>query len=242
MTDPVAGAKQALAEYYAAAAADYDALHIDPRDEHAKALGWLAAMIGQYAFTSVLDVGSGTGRALFYLKDRPGLELKGVEPSQALREIAYAKGLAETQLVAGDALALEFVDNSIDVVCAFGILHHIEDHRRAVAEMCRVARRAVFISDANNFGQGSFKSRAMKQILNALGLWRICDYIRTGFRGYHFSEGDGVYYSYSIHDDVLSLRSKFPDVYYMSTRPSGPDLYRAAQTLAVFATREDKHG
>ena len=219
--------------------AHYDRLHVDPRDEHAKALGWLGVIIDQYAFQSLLDVGSGTGRALLYLKDRPRLELKGIEPSQTMREIGYSKGLSECQLAAGDALSLAFDDNSFDIVCSFGVLHHIADHRRAVSEMCRVARRAVFISDANNFGQGKFASRIIKQMLNAVGVWKIFDYIRTGFKGYHYSEGDGVFYSYSIHGDVPLLRLKFPHVYYLSTKPSGPDLFRSASTLAVFATLDN---
>jgi len=239
MTNDTAGSKQTQAQYYASTGAHYDRLHVDPKDEHAKALGWLAALIEQYAFQSVLDVGSGTGRALLYLKDRPGLELKGVEPSQAMREIGYSKGLTESQLMAGDALSLAFADDSVDIVCSFGVLHHIEDHRRAVSEMRRVARRAVFISDANNFGQGSFVNRTTKQIINMFGLWKVFDYVRTGFKGYHYSEGDGVFYSYSMYEDVPILRLKFPDVYYMSTRPSGSNLYRSAQTLAMFATRDD---
>lgn len=240
MTDATSSAKQAQDQYYARTGAHYDQLHVDPKDEHAKALGWLAALIDQYGFQSLLDVGSGTGRALLYLKDRPGLELNGVEPSQAMREIGYSKGLTESQLMAGDALSLAFADNSVDIVCSFGVLHHIENHQRAVSERRRVARGAVFISDANNFGQ--LVNRAIEQGLNALGLWKMFDYVRTGFKGYNYSEGDGVFFSYSIHEDIPVLRLKFPDVYYMSTRPSGSNLYRSAQTLAVFAARDGHCG
>ena len=100
--------EQFQAEYYARNGAHYDRLHVDPRDEHAKALGWLGVIIDQYAFQSLLDVGSGTGRALLYLKDRPRLELKGIEPSQTMREIGYSKGSERMPLAAGDALSLAF--------------------------------------------------------------------------------------------------------------------------------------
>jgi len=237
MTDADDEAKKIQAAYYATTASYYDVQHVDPVDEHAMALGWLAAVIEQRRYESVLDVGSGTGRALLYLKEHSGSSVRGIEPSQALREIGYAKGLSALELMPGNALALDFADDTFDVVCAFGILHHIADHRRAVAEMCRIARKAVFVSDANNFGQGSPPSRIFKQSLNALGLWPFFDYVRTGFKGYHYSEGDGIFYSYCIHKDVSTLRTKFPDVHYMSTRPSGYNLYRSAQTLAVLATR-----
>jgi SAM-dependent methyltransferase len=236
-------ARAAQAQYYIRTGAQYDELHVDPMDEHANALGWIAALIDQRQYRSVLDIGSGTGRALLYLKGRhvkgrPGLLLRGIEPSRTLREGGYAKGLSLSELTPGDALALEFADDSFDIVCAFGVLHHIGDHRRAVSEMCRVAKRAVFISDANNFGQGGALNRATKQCLHALGLWKLFDYARSGFKGYHFSEGDGIFYS--LHGDVRSIQSKFPDVFYMSTRPSGPNLYSSAQTIAIFATHMHK--
>jgi ubiquinone/menaquinone biosynthesis C-methylase UbiE len=237
MTDRENEARAAQTQYYARTGAEYDALQVDPLDAHAYALGWLAALIDQHRYESVLDVGSGTGRALVYLKNQPGLRLRGIEPSQTLRKSGHAKGLSLSELTPGDVLALEFADDSFDIVCAFGVLHHIRDHRRAVSEMRRVAKHAVFISDANNFGQGGAVSRAVKQCLHALGLWKSFDYVRSGFKGYHFSEGDGIFYSYSLHDDIGKIRQKFPDVLYMSTRPSGANLYRTAQTIAIFAMR-----
>jgi hypothetical protein len=52
--------------------------------------------------------------------------------------------------------------------------------------MYRAARKAVFISDANNFGQGRLPSRMLKQGLNALAACRtdVCDLIgNDGFAG-----------------------------------------------------------
>jgi ubiquinone/menaquinone biosynthesis C-methylase UbiE len=225
--------------YYTRSAAVYDAAHVGEADEHAIALGWLTALIQQCRISSVLDVGSGTGRALHYLKQVPGLEARGIEPVAAMRDVGHANGLTLEELTGGDALALNFEDNTFDLVCAFGVLHHIKEHHRAVAEMCRVARRAVFISDANNFGQGSLKNRIVKQILRAAGLWRAFDLARTGGKGYHYSEGDGVFYSYSVLDDVPVIRPKFAAMYWMSTRPSGTNLFRSAPTLALFATASE---
>jgi ubiquinone/menaquinone biosynthesis C-methylase UbiE len=231
-----AGARELQADHYARTAAQYDGVHVAEDDEHAIALAWLAAFIEQREFSSVLDVGSGTGRALRRLKRIPGVEVRGVEPVPALREQAYANGVSPLDLADGDALALDFPDRSVDVVCAFGVLHHIADHQRAVAEMCRVARRGVFISDANNFGQGSAGARALKQVLRAVRLWRAFDYIRTRGKGYHYSEGDGVFYSYSIFDDLPVLKARFESLYWMTTRPGGPNMFRSAQTVALFAT------
>ena len=223
--------------YYARTASHYDQMQVDPADEHAIALAWMAALVEQRGYSSVLDVGSGTGRALLYLKSRSNVRLVGIEPAAALRSVGHGKGLRDEELIDGNALSLSFADDSFDLVCAYGVLHHIADHRRAVAEMTRVAKRAVFISDANNFGQGSLLNRMLKQALNATGVWRWFDLLRTRGKGFHYSEGDGVFYSYSLLNDLPVLRRKFADTLFMSTRPSGPNFYRSAQTIAVHASK-----
>ena len=69
-----------------------------------------------------------------------------------------------------------------------------------VKEMLRVARRAVFLSDANRFGQGSKLSRALKLLLCKGRMCGMANWVKTGGKGYTFSEGDGVAYSYSVFD------------------------------------------
>jgi ubiquinone/menaquinone biosynthesis C-methylase UbiE len=221
-------------DYYAATAANYEDMHFG--GAHDVALFWLSGLIRLNAFESLLDVGSGTGRCLRFLKEeRLPLTLVGVEPVGELRAIGKQRGLSEIELIEGDALNLPFADRTFDVVCCFGVLHHIKDHRRAVTEMCRVARHAVFISDANNFGQGSPMARLLKQALNSAKLWGLLDLVRTRGKGYHYSVGDGVFFSYSIFNDVPVLRKKFSELQFMSTQPSGENLYRTAPHLAVFA-------
>ena len=226
-------------DYYAQTAAAYDDMHLCEADEHAVAFAWLAALIRMHDFTSLLDVGTGTGRCLRALKQQDvPIRAVGVEPVTELREIGRRNGLTEAEILPGDVLDLAFESGSFDVVCAFAVLHHVKDHRRAVAEMCRVARRAVFISDSNNFGQGSALARAVKQGLHACRLWPAYDLLRTRGRGYQSSEGDGIFYSYSIFNDVPVLRRRFSDLRFMSTVPSGANLYRSAPHVAVFACGE----
>jgi SAM-dependent methyltransferase len=221
--------------YYAKTASTFDDMH-GSDDEHFLAYAWLALLIKHQKFGSLLDVGCGTGRCLAFLKEEGlPIALTGIEPVPELRAVAKQEGLTDTEIIAGDATVLPFAEKSIDVVCAFGVLHHIKDHKKAVAEMCRVARRAVFLSDANNFGQGSSIARAAKQGLHAFGLWRPFDFIRTKGRGYHYSEGDGIFYSYSIFDDLPTLRRRFRELRFMGTQPSGTNLYRTASHVAVFA-------
>lgn len=165
--------------YYRDTAQIYDQLHVHEKDVHYFALTFMAGMIEFLDCESVLDVGAGTGRTVAYLNEKyPSLTVQGVEPVAELRQIGYAKGLSSSQLMEGDALALPFDDNSFDMVCCFGVLHHIKTPRLAIQEMLRVARKAIFISDSNNFGQGSLLARTLKQGLNLLGLWPIADLIK----------------------------------------------------------------
>jgi ubiquinone/menaquinone biosynthesis C-methylase UbiE/uncharacterized protein YbaR (Trm112 family) len=62
-------------------------------------------------------------------------------------------------LVAADAEALPFRDASVDIVYVHDGLHHLEEPRRAIAGMTRVARRAVSISEP---ADASLTSAAVK--------------------------------------------------------------------------------
>ena len=76
----------------------------------------------------------------------------GAEPSSELRNLAYEKGLSRDELTDGDAHNLAYQNGAFDLVCEFSILHHLPSPSNAIHEMLRVARKAIFISDANVFG------------------------------------------------------------------------------------------
>ena len=225
--------------YYASNAAQYDNAHVSDQDEHGVALNFMLSMAKLFDFQSVLDIGSGTGRALLRIKQSmPNARMLGIEPSPELRAIAVSKNISASEIVAGNAMSLAFEDRSFDLVCEFGALHHIPDPRLAVSEMLRVARKAIFISDCNNFGQGSAGSRLVKQAINALGLWRVADLIKTRGKGYSISEGDGVAYSYSVFDDYSEIQKQCEPTYLLSTSGGGPNLYRTAPHVAVLGIKK----
>ena len=229
--------------YYARTAEDYDDMHVREDDEHGIALSFLISTIEQFGVTSILDVGCGTGRGLLRIKDAlPKIGAVGIEPSAELRMAGHAKGLAETELIDGDAMNLPFADGAFDLVCEFGALHHIPVPSRAVGEMLRVARKAVFISDTNNFGQGGRLSRLVKQTINAAGLWRVANSIKTKGKGYSFSEGDGLYYSYSVFNDLRQIQEACNSVHFLNTTSAGPNLYRTATHVALFGLKNRSSG
>lgn len=225
-------------EYYRATAGEYDRAHVASAGEHDFALAFMLSMIDFLNVESVLDVGSGTGRALVRIKDaHPRVRILGIEPSADLRLQAHAKGLAAAELIDGDAQRMDFPDGSLDLVCEFGALHHIPDPRRAIGEMLRVARKAIFISDCNNFGQGGPAARFIKQLINSFGLWRAADFVKTRGKGYTISKGDGLAYSYSVFSDYKFISSRCKSVHLLNTVPGGLNFYRSAGHVALLGIK-----
>lgn len=116
------------------------------------------------AVLTLLDVGTGVGdipRAVAQLAARAGIRLRlvGVERhAAAARAAAGAGGMAA--LIA-DGGALPFRNAAFDFVLCAKLLHHLpgEPGRRLVAELDRVARRAVVVLDIR------------RSTLAAAGIW-----------------------------------------------------------------------
>lgn len=194
-------------QYYEATAADYQQMHVAEGDEHYKALSYVATIAPLWGISSFLDVGSGTGRAVEFLHDQ-GYEVRGIEPVNALIQQALRRRPSIGQMIqCGQGESLPFADGSFDAVCEFGVLHHVRRPDLVIREMLRVARTAVFISDANRFGQGALPERLLKLSLFKLGLWPAANFLKTGGKVYSYSEGDGLFYSYSVYDSLVQIAS-----------------------------------
>jgi ubiquinone/menaquinone biosynthesis C-methylase UbiE len=221
---------------YTQVAADFESLHADI--EHIVALSFLTGMLDFAKVKSVLDVGAGTGRAMHFLQHhRPELRIVGVEPVEALRRVAYEKGIPPGSLIEGNGYELPFRDGEFDLVCEVGVLHHVRHPSRVLAEMLRVGAKGIFLSDSNNFGGGSGPGRLLKQSLRALRLWPLVQFVTTRGKGYHITAGDGLHYSYSVFNNLEQIRRVCPRLYMLNTSPAGPNLYRSATHIALLALR-----
>ena len=189
-------AEQIQTDYYAATADRYDKMHVAEGDEHFVALQFIAPLLRTIRARSVLDVGCGTGRGTEYLRRESGIGVYGVDPTRPLLSKAAAKGCS---VVCGSGLALPFGDNAFDAAIELGVLHHVKRPEVVVKEMMRVARKGVFLSDSNFLGQGPRPVRIAKLGLYFAGLWPLVKWAQTRGRGYHFSVGDGISYSYSVY-------------------------------------------
>jgi SAM-dependent methyltransferase len=219
--------------YYRTTAAQYDEMHGGDA-AHSFALSFLASVVDHFQVQSVLDVGAGTGRVGAFLQGaRPQTHVIGVEPVSELRERGYKKGVPPSNLIDGVANALPFESASFDLVCAFGVMHHLADPAAAALEMVRVARRAIFISDHNDYGRGNAVTTRLKQAAKEAGLWGLYRFLITRGKGYRITEDDGLWYPYSIIDTSEVIRPHCSNVHFLNTLGSGPNLYRRASHIAM---------
>jgi SAM-dependent methyltransferase len=102
-------------------------------------MGWYTFVAELVAGQSVLDVGCGSGEGLKILASRATYAL-GIDLDDRLRRPDVA---VEIKSVA------DMPDKSFDVVACLDVIEHVEQDRAFVAELFRVARRAVFVTTPN---------------------------------------------------------------------------------------------
>lgn len=119
---------------------------------------------------TLLDVGTGTGRAALALAARGAL-VTGVDASAEMLEVAKRRAAAAAlavTFVQGDAHGLEFADRAFDAVTCLRVLMHTPDWRRSLAELCRVARRHV-VFDYPALGSAAALQAVTRHLAHALG-------------------------------------------------------------------------
>jgi len=107
-------------------------------------LEYIGALAG---VQSLLDVGAGSGFSSAYYP--PGVHVVACD---------YAAGMLHGNPVRDrlrcSAYELPFGDGAFDVTTCWELLHHLDDPRRAVAEMLRVGRRRVVLFEPNRINPG----------------------------------------------------------------------------------------
>jgi len=112
---------------------------------------------------------------------------------------------------------LPFDDSSVDVTIATGIMHHVDAPASVIADF-RVARKAVLISDHNNFAFGSTMARRIRLALSC-GLFGIAAFVKQVFRRPGYSEDDGWWYPYSFLNNHADVARFSDEMFYIPTRP-----------------------
>lgn len=210
--------EQIQSAYYEKTATGYDDVHTSCEDsEHFAALEFIDAISASLKLETFLDVGAGTGRGVRFFLSR-GKDVRGIEPVGKLIEEGERRGIPSGLIAVGSGAALPYADNSIDAVFECGVLHHVAQPNKVVAEMMRVAKKAVFLSDSNRFGQGrSHFVRLLKLAIYKANLWNAARFVQTRGKMYRISEGDGLYYSYSVFDSYDQLASWADKIWLVPT-------------------------
>jgi 2-polyprenyl-3-methyl-5-hydroxy-6-metoxy-1,4-benzoquinol methylase len=130
----------------------------------------LLDFVGPLEGRTVLDVGTGTGRAALALALHGGT-VTGVDASTAMLRVARQR--ADTRGVGvmfapGDAHALPFESGAFDITVCLRVLMHTPDWARCVAELCRVARHRVVLDYPALLSAAALQSGA-RRVAAALG-------------------------------------------------------------------------
>ena len=95
--------------------------------------------------TKVLDIACGKGSTAFYLAEKYGCQVVGIDISKELiheaNETCEKKGLTRrVKFLVGDAMDLPFDDNQFDVAISQGILVFVDDKTKTINEASRVIK------------------------------------------------------------------------------------------------------
>jgi len=130
----------------------------------------LANMVGRIQDRSIVDVGTGAGRAAI-LMARGGARVTAVDASEQMLEVARQRAAEERlkiKFVRGDAHALQFPDREFDVAICLRVLMHAPDWRRCLGELCRIAERLV-IFDYPAAMSASLLESLSRRVVHTLG-------------------------------------------------------------------------
>ena len=118
----------------------------------------------------VLEVGVGTGMALDAFP--PYVHVVGIDPSEAMLAHAHDKirdnEWGHVEVRKGDALNLDFPDNSFDDVVTFHVITVVPDPLQMMSEMVRVCKPGGRIVIVNHFASPNWVLYFLNTVVNPL--------------------------------------------------------------------------
>ncbi|HUY27536.1 MAG TPA: methyltransferase domain-containing protein [Candidatus Binataceae bacterium] len=161
----------------------------------------------------VLEVGVGTGMSLDAFP--PYVQLVGIDPSEAMLAHAHEKirdnNWRHIEVKKGDALNLEFPDNSFDDVVSFHVITVVPDPVRMMNEMVRVCKPGGRIVVVNHFASTNpilyFLNTLINPLTKLLG-WTTRLRARDVLRGPNITlEHLAPVTSWSVHDLIIARKT-----------------------------------
>lgn len=106
---------------------------------------FIQGVLGGLRPATALDVGCGDGFGMWHMRHLVS-RIRGCDRS---RTMLQANPLGAARLDQADAYALPYASASFELVYCWELLHHVSQPERVVAEMARVAARAVLLCEPN---------------------------------------------------------------------------------------------
>ena len=170
-----------------------------------------------------LVVGCGSGLEAAILAQKLDIEVVGIDVEEDFNEEAACL----TRLQLGDAMAMEFQDDSFDFIYSYHVLEHIPDPRLALQEMSRVLRPGggYWIGTPNRsrfVGYLGSKTATLRQKVR----WNMIDW-RARLRG-RFRNEYGAHAGFTPAELEGLLSEAFSEVdnvsrdYYRAIYPNRP--------------------
>ena len=130
----------------------------------------IADFVGDVDGRTILDVGTGTGRAALQMA-RGGARVTAIDASEEMLAVARRRANDEHLTVtftAGDAHQLDFPDRSFDVVISLRVLMHAPAWRRCIGELCRVATSLIVVDYPSATSFASLQAMG-RRVIHACG-------------------------------------------------------------------------
>lgn len=105
---------------------------------------------------TILEIGCGNGyysEILSHLTNLSPVYI-GLDYSKAMLDSASTR-YPDRSFLQGDALCIPIADNSIDIIWSGTVLMHLPDYKKAISEVCRVARRYCIFHSTPVLHEGS---------------------------------------------------------------------------------------
>jgi ubiquinone/menaquinone biosynthesis C-methylase UbiE len=111
---------------------------------------WTDAFLRDQPPSTLVELGAGDGEMTDIIRERRPSWCAAITPSdvtEAGAERLRAKGFPTARQA--DACATPFADGEFDVAVAYDVMHHVAEPAAMAREMVRIARRRVFLIEAN---------------------------------------------------------------------------------------------
>lgn len=127
----------------------------------------LMAAFGPVQGRTVLDVGTGTGRAALAFA-RAGAVVTGIDASEQM--LAVARRTAEERKLTatfqvGDAHAIPFADKQFECAVSLRVIMHTPNWQQCVSELCRVAKWRIVVDFPSARSAAAIESRSRQKKL-----------------------------------------------------------------------------